>query len=167
MAFFVTVRNADGLVYGRQTGPTIPANTAEKTFVELTEQEYSNLGQLTLPQNGGPAYQLSNGSIVARPDERYVAEFALSKTIADENEFVGVTITVKDYQGSVLTGFNGTRRIGIRRDATIRRVKVPFANGVATKNIQFPQSGDYTAFTLEPDLYRVSGDINWSIEEIW
>ena len=164
--FFVVVKNSDNLVYGKQTGPDKPPDTAERTYVELTAAEYAALGSLTLEQGGGPAYMLDNGSIVPRPDARFRVRMTLNTANPTDGNFVNMTFELLNADGSP-NAATGTRAIGVRIDSETRQVRLSLTNGAATVNKRLPRSGEYSFYTVEPDFYKIEGDTRFSVLEDW
>ena len=165
--YFAVVRIVDNLVVGLQAGPAKPVDASGKRFYhEVSEAEYANISPLTLEQDGGPAWKLQGGSIVAVTDNRKILVVAIDTADPTEGAPVQISFTTKNADGTPFV-FSGTRNVGVQIGRDIRMIRLTLDSGEKTVNRTLPQSGRYEFFTAEPTAYKVAGEVAFEVLEDW
>lgn len=120
----------------RGNAQAIPVSpTPDQLIVEITEEEYSDIGGKGMHYRQGPPRFVWNGTaIVEQADTRKDIRFTPATVDLDVNDPpVTVTVEVLLPNGDVDTGYNEARKVVTVGD---RRLRLTFASGVATFKVR-------------------------------
>lgn len=145
---WLTIDKATGDVVGWTRSPkakTIPTDTSQHSFVEVDEAkvaEYEAAKMSLADERRLDRPKLVNGQIVVGTDNRPVIDITLNKSsvLADGTDGITATFTALNKQGNTATGFNQTV---LFETLNGRLLSLSFVNGVATKVIKMPVSGNF------------------------